>query len=85
MHFNQEGDISTLNGGSLKLVDKFTYLDRSISSTERDINMHQVKAWTDIDRSSIILKSNLSDKIKFNFFQAAVGYQFYHMDAPYGR
>ena len=26
------GDISTLNGGSLKLVDKFTYLGSSISS-----------------------------------------------------
>ena len=26
MYFNQKGDISTLNGGSLKLVDKFTYL-----------------------------------------------------------
>ena len=25
LYFNQRGDISTLNGGSLKLVDKFTY------------------------------------------------------------
>ena len=25
MCFNQNGNISTLNGGSLKLVDKFTY------------------------------------------------------------
>ena len=25
MCFNQKGDISTLNGGSLKLVEKFTY------------------------------------------------------------
>ena len=25
MCFNQKGDISTLNGGSWKLVDKFTY------------------------------------------------------------
>ena len=32
--FNQTGDISTLNGSSLKLVD----LGRSVSSTDTDIN-----------------------------------------------
>ena len=37
MCFNQRGDISTLNGSSLKLVDKFTYLGSSVSSTETDI------------------------------------------------
>ena len=36
--FNQRGDISTLNGSSLKLVDKFTYLGSSVASTENDIN-----------------------------------------------
>ena len=36
--FNQRGDISSLNGSSLKLVDKFTYLESSVSSTENDIN-----------------------------------------------
>ena len=34
MCFNQRGDISTLNDSSLKLVDKFTYLGSSVSSTE---------------------------------------------------
>ena len=34
------GAISTLNGSPLKLVDKFTYLDSSISSTESNVNMH---------------------------------------------
>ena len=38
MCFNQTGDISTLNGSTLKLVDKFTYLGNSISSTETYIN-----------------------------------------------
>ena len=38
MCFNQRGDISTLNGSSLKLVDKFTYLGSSVSSTKTDIN-----------------------------------------------
>ena len=37
--FNQRGDISILKGGSLKLVDKFTFLESSVSSTEKDINM----------------------------------------------
>ena len=38
MCFNQRGDISTLNGSSLKLVDMFTYLGSSVSSTKTDIN-----------------------------------------------
>ena len=33
MCFNQRDDISALNGSSLKLVDKFTYLGSSVSST----------------------------------------------------
>ena len=64
MCFNQEGDISTLNGGSLKLVDKFLYLASSVSSTESDINMRLAKAWTVINRLSIIWKFDQSDKIK---------------------
>ena len=44
MCFNQRGDISTLFGSSLKLVDKFTYLGSSISSTENDINTWLAKA-----------------------------------------
>ena len=35
MCFNQAGDISTLDGTSLKLVHKFTYLGSSVSSTEK--------------------------------------------------
>ena len=44
MCFNQTGDISTLNGSSLKLVDKFTYLGSSASSTETDIDTRLTKA-----------------------------------------
>ena len=62
----------TLNGCSQKPVDKFTYLGSSISSTENDINVWLVKAWTVIHRLSIIWKSNQSSKIKCNFFQAIV-------------
>ena len=72
MCYNQTGDISTLDGTPLKLVDKFTYLGSSISSTERDIDTRLTKAWTAINRLSIIWKSDLTDKMKRNFFQAAV-------------
>ena len=70
MCFNQTGDISTLDGTSLKLVDKFTYLGSSVSSTEKDIDTQLTKAWTAIDRLSIIWKSDLTDKMKRSFFQA---------------
>ena len=47
-------DFATLDGASLKLVDKFTYLGSSVSSTEKDIDTRLTKAWTAIDRLSII-------------------------------
>ena len=71
MCFNQRGDISTLNGSSLKLVDKFTNLGSSVSSTETDINTWLAKAWTAINKLSVIWKSDLTDKIKHVFFRAA--------------
>ena len=46
MYFNQTGNISTLNGSTLKLVDMFTYLESSVSSTETDIHRRLAKAWT---------------------------------------
>ena len=70
--FNHRGDISTLNGSSLKLVDKYTYLGSGISPTETDINMRLAKAWTAIDWLWVIWKSDLANKIKPSFFQAAV-------------
>ena len=72
MWYNQTGNITTLDGASLKLVDKFTYLGSSVSSTEKDIDTRLTKAWTAIDRLSIIWKSDLIDKMKRSFFQAAV-------------
>ena len=72
MCFNQTGDISTLNGSSPKLVDKFTYLGSSISSTEADIDMRLAKPWTATDKLSVIWKSELTDKMKRSFSRAAV-------------
>ena len=59
MCFNQRSEISTRNGRSLKLVDKFPYLGSSISSTENDITTRIEKAWTAIDSLSVIWKSEL--------------------------
>ena len=72
MCFNQIGDISTLNGRSLKLVDKFTSVGSSVSSIEKDIDALLTKSCTDIDKLSIIWKSDLTDKMKHSFFQAAI-------------
>ena len=64
MCYNQTGDISALDGTPLKLVDKFTYLGSS--------DTRLTKAWTVINRISIIWKSDLTDKMKRSLFQAAV-------------
>ena len=72
MCFNQISDISTLNCSSLKLIDKFTYTGSSVSSTETDIDTQLAKAWTAIDSLSVILLSDLTNKIKHSFFQAVV-------------
>ena len=84
MCFNEKGDISTLNSSSLKLVDKFTYLGSSVSSIMTDINMRLAKAWTAIDRLSVIWKSDLTDKIKRSFFSKHRSCRYCYMDAPHG-
>ena len=54
MCYNQKGDILTLDGTSLKMVDEFTYLGSSVSSNEKDIDTRLTKAWRAINRLSII-------------------------------
>ena len=68
MCLNRRGDISTLDGNSLKLVDNFTYLGSSVSSNETDINMKLAKAWAAINSLSVIWKSDLTNKIERSFF-----------------
>ena len=43
-----------------------------VASTEKDIDTRLMKALTAINRLSIIWKSDLTDKMKRSFFQAAV-------------
>ena len=84
MCFNQRVDITTLSSSSLKLVDKFTCLGSSVSSTEKDINTQRAKSWTAIDRISVIWKSDLTDKIKHGFFHATEEYWYCYMYAVHG-
>ena len=66
--FNQTGDISTLDGSSLKLVDK--------SPTSEAVSYQPKKTSTRGKQGhgqlSIIRKSDLTDKMKRSFFQAEV-------------
>ena len=85
MCFNQRCNISTLNGSSLKLVDKFTYLGSSVSSNQRDINTRLVKVWTATDRLLVTWKSDLTNKMKRIIFSKWQLFQYCYMDALHGR
>ena len=74
MCFKQAGDISTQDGTFPKQVNKFTYLRSSVSSTAKDIDTQLTKAWTAINKLSIIWKSDLTDKMKRSFFQSILLY-----------
>ena len=52
MCFNQRGDISTLNGGPLKLVDEFTYLGSSVSHQPKMTSIHDY-TWTAIGHMEV--------------------------------
>ena len=69
MCFKHEVGISSLSGKPLKLVYQFSYFGQNISFTESDVNIHIWKAWTSCDSLSIKWKPNLSDKIRWVFFQ----------------
>ena len=60
------------NNRVIHYVDKFSYVGNSVSSTEKDVNTWLTKAWTAIDRLSVIWKLDLTDKMKRSFLPAAV-------------
>ena len=78
-----KGATSTLNSKTLKLVDEFTYVGNNISSTESNVNIGIGKAWTAIDKLSIIWKSDITDNIKRDFSKQWHCW-YYCMDAPSG-
>ena len=64
MCFNQRGDISTLNGRFLKLVENSPTLDATTHLRKMTSITRLAKAWTAIVKLLVIWKSDLSDKIK---------------------
>ena len=58
------GAIFTLSGKPLKLIDKFTYHNSNISSTESNVHIHLAEVWNAIDRLSLTWKSDIFDEIK---------------------
>ena len=65
--FKQEWAISTLYWKPLKLLDQLIYIGSNIWYSESDINVRLAKVWPAIEKS--IWNSDISDKIKHNFFQ----------------
>ena len=55
-----------------KVVDHFTFCGNDILSIISDANVHIEKAGTSVNRLSIIWKTDLSVRSKWNFFQAVV-------------
>ena len=53
-------------------TEKFKFFGSGVSSTETDIDTRLTKALTAINRLSVIWKSDLTDKMKRSFFQAAI-------------
>ena len=51
---------------------KFTYLGSSVSSTKKEIDTRLTKACRANESLSVIWKSDLTDKMKRNFFQGAI-------------
>ena len=49
-------------------MDQFTYFSSNISSTESYVNIHLLKVCDAINRLSIEWKSDLSNKLKQDFF-----------------
>ena len=73
---NQHGiqciTLKSREGHNIKRVEDFKYLGSYIGSTERDVNIRIAKAWAALNNMNVIWKSNLTDKLKRNFFRAAV-------------
>ena len=70
--YNCNGNISNISGNNLNCVDSFVYLGSSIASTETDIKTRLGKAWSALTKLNSIWKSNLTEKLKKEFFQAVV-------------
>ena len=70
MRFKEEGANSTLSSKPKESVHQFQIPGSNISFTESDFNVKIGKTWTAIERLSISLKSDLTNIIKWDYFQA---------------
>ena len=64
--------MSSQNGERIKQDNDFKYLGSYIASTEHDIDVRIVKAWSALNQLTNIFKSRLSKNLKRNFFRAIV-------------
>ena len=69
INFKWDVAFSTLNGKPLTLEDHFIYSTSNILFTESNINVCIGKVWTAIIRLPTIWISDITDKIKQEFFQ----------------
>ena len=77
MKLNQNSDsdditINSINGNIIAKVENVNYLGSCIGSTEKDIQIRIAKAWSALNSMQEIWKSKKPDKLKRNFFRAAV-------------
>ena len=77
MKLNQNSDsdditINSINGKIIAKVENVNYLGSCIGSTEKDIQIRIAKAWSALNSMQEIWKSKMPDKLKRNFFRAAV-------------
>ena len=66
----------------LRLFNKLTYLGRYFSLTKTHISICIGKEWTATDLMSLVGTSDLSDKIKQDFFQAVAIFVLQHDCVP---
>ena len=73
MLYNQpDGDLITLEGNTLKQVNKFKYLGSWIQSSGDDMDIRIGQAWGALNKMNKVWKSNLVNHHKTNFFRATV-------------
>ena len=76
MSLNQDSSVSmsmkSLNGEAIKNVLDFKYLGSYIASTDNDVSIRIGKAWAVLNNLNKIWTSNLSVRLKRNFFRATV-------------
>jgi len=64
--------IKTINGKSVKSVNNFTYLGSSLPNSETAFKERKGQAWAAMNKLNKIWKSAISRNIKVRFFQACI-------------